>query len=406
MRGKKTVPPWLRFVPLIFADEAHQSMTDKRMPMLEDTFDPACVRMAFTATPDYSAKEDRMLSTYFPRLLHEMPVSEAFESNLLAKPKSWVHEVDVDASSVTIRAGEYDEAELARVMSSAPVFKKTCDIRYAEQYKDTGALIACTSVQEALDLQVFMRAHKPQNSVDPIVIVGDTTTAERETHLNQFEAEPGHTLIVVGTLIQGWDSKRCKLLVSLAASRSLVKSKQLFFRPLTKDGNAEGHIHLIIPRDLPGSPILPNDVFGKSVEQVEVRLTRTPISHPSTPTKASQARQTGIVVESARIAARTVIDGAELPTLVPTRDAEVKAVIQSSFTLRRGIPSRYEFTRSTFHHDLFTGTGKQLLAYLGAHTNEQYTALMQRLYPEQAADTYSIHMPELLATNLAQTNAM
>lgn len=386
----------MRHIPFVFPDEGHQGMTDLRIPMLRDVFDPACVRMAFTATPDYSDDAEDQLGTYFPELIEEMTVSEAFERELLAKPLSSIHEVDVDASTVTIRAGDYDEKKLGRLMAAAPVFQKGMDLRYAGENATAGALMTCSSIEQAEDLRDFLMAQRPAGTPEPTIIVGTTPGGAREAALNQFEAEPGHTLIVVGALLQGWDSERCKVLVDMSPSISWVRTKQKYFRPMTKSGEARARIYVLIPRGLDKTPLLPNDVFGKSIEQtyhahdgakMRGEEGRSGGTRRKTTEKTEDGDTTPIDVEHVVVKGRAIIENAEVPTLVATRNNDVRKVIESGLPIGTYIPGQGEFLATVFNHPLFTGTGKQLLRYLGAIKHDQYIALMQRLYPEAGANS-------------------
>jgi superfamily II DNA or RNA helicase len=84
--------------PLIFADEAHHTLTIERFRLLENRFSPEALRVALTATPDYD--EVRALCRFFPRLIHELPLEDALDLGLMAPLRVWVLEVDADASSV------------------------------------------------------------------------------------------------------------------------------------------------------------------------------------------------------------------------------------------------------------------------------------------------------------------
>jgi superfamily II DNA or RNA helicase len=73
-------------------------MTKLRMQALNQAFDRKAIRIALTATPDYNEK--RSLQRFFPDLIHEIDLAEAFAMELLAPTRMWVVEVDANASTV------------------------------------------------------------------------------------------------------------------------------------------------------------------------------------------------------------------------------------------------------------------------------------------------------------------
>ncbi|MBI2896155.1 MAG: hypothetical protein HYY06_21535 [Deltaproteobacteria bacterium] len=79
------------------------------------------VANALTAAPEYDA--ERTLYRFFPDLVHEMTLEEALALDLLAPVSVWVVEVDGDASSVRILAGDYLEHELVALVLAAPFFE-------------------------------------------------------------------------------------------------------------------------------------------------------------------------------------------------------------------------------------------------------------------------------------------
>jgi hypothetical protein len=73
----------------------------------------------------------------------------------------------------------------------------------------------------------------------------------------------------VGVLIEGWTSERCKLLIDLAPTLSRVRATQKYFRALTRWGDAQARVFVVVPRDLPAWPVLPSDLFGRSATDYE-----------------------------------------------------------------------------------------------------------------------------------------
>lgn len=254
------LPSPLRRATLVFVDEAHRAMTVSRMTLLRDAFDRAALRVGLTATPDYDT--ERRLGRFFPDLVHELSLGEAFALGLLAPVRVWVAEVDHAGSDVRMSAGDYDRDTLGRLMSSGPYFKAAEAFRYAPSSRAKGALLCCATRQQAHDLHQYLLRHRPPGSSAPALLLGETSRADRDEALGAFERGTIDTLVQVGVLIEGWSSPRCKLLIDLSPSVSRVRAAQKYFRPMTRDGVVEAHIYVLLPTRLPALPTLPTDLFG------------------------------------------------------------------------------------------------------------------------------------------------
>ena len=264
------LPPAIRRSALIFLDEGHHAMTASRVETIHGAFENKAIRIAVTATPDYN--QSKQLHQFFPVLIHELELFDAFQLGLLAPARMWAIEVDADASTVRFVAGDYEQETLGRLMSSSPFFKAVQVFRYAAPNINIPALIACSSRQQAYDLWTFLKKHKPQDRPLPRLILGDTSKKERERVLADFEGGLVDTLIQVGVLIEGWNSPRCKLLLDLAPSLSRVRATQKYFRVMTRDQDQEARIVVILPKYLPRQPILPIDLILKLGENIRIFL--------------------------------------------------------------------------------------------------------------------------------------
>jgi hypothetical protein len=79
-------------------------------------------------------------------------------------------------------------------------------------------------------------------------------------------------------LIEGWNSPRCKLLIDLAPTLSRVRATQKYYRVMTRDGDREARIVVLLPRDLPEPPVLPFELFGASTRYACGDLLGEPLS--------------------------------------------------------------------------------------------------------------------------------
>lgn len=380
------LPRTIRDAALVLVDEAHHAMSPARMAHLRQAFDPLAVRVALTATPDYD--EERTLCRHFPDLVHEITLEEALDLELLAPLRVWVAEVDADASRVRFLASDYDLETLGRLMSTAPFFRAAEVFRYHPDSAALPCLIACASRQQAHDLHQYLAVHRPAGRPAPRLVLGDTPPDERRCVLDLFERGEIDTLIQVGVLVEGWNSPRCKLLLDLAPSASRVRATQKYFRVMTRHAGAEARIFVLLPRDLPALPILPMELFGRSLDAYEcgALVGRDEAAGAGSP---PLDRLTATPVEGVHLRKRIVLEARlEKPALDPRRLDDVRAVLASNPAFDpEEPPAMPRFRGLLFQHRLFFGRGDFLLRWLGGRfRREDYAAFLARLYPGTGAD--------------------
>ena len=374
------LPEAIRDSALVFLDEAHHAMTSLRMGTLRGAFQVKAVRIALTATPNYD--RERQLHQFFPQLIHETDLIAAFESGLLAPARMWVAEVDVDASVVRLVAGDYEAQTLGRLMSSAPFFKAAQEFRYAESNLKIPALISCSSRQQAYDLWIYLKKHKPSNHPVPGLILGDTLAKERERLLACFESGEIDTLIQVGVLIEGWNAPRCKLLLDLAPSVSRVRATQKYFRVMTRYKDQEARIYVMLPNHLQSQPVLPIDLLLGPGEGYRCGDLLRPEDGRDRE-KDSIERPSHTPIKSVKMKTRILASASmERPALNPNDPEEILRVLASCPEFNSNPRcERSDFIRLIFRHPLFVGTGDALLRYLGvARERKAYAAFLERLF--------------------------
>jgi RNA polymerase sigma factor (sigma-70 family) len=368
---------------LIFLDEAHHAMTFKRIEALNKAFMGKSIRIAVTATPDYNGL--KQLHRFFPVLIHELELIDAFELGLLAPARMWVVEVDADASTVRFIAGDYEQETMGRLMSSSPFFKAVQVFRYTRSNANVPALITCSSRQQAYDLWNYLKKHKPGDRSVPGLILGETPGEERKRLLADFENGRVDTLIQVGVLIEGWNSPRCKLLLDLAPSLSRVRATQKYFRVMTRYGNDEARIVVILPSRLPRQPILPVDLILQPGEKYVCGDLIDSSPDVNVHNVASAAISEKSPVKSVKIKSRVIASASLMkPRLESDNPNQIRSVLAScpGFNLNL-VGGSVGFSRLFFNHELFVGSGSMLLRYLGIVNGKEYTALLARLFPEE-----------------------
>jgi hypothetical protein len=378
------LPQAIRSSALIFLDEGHHAMTSSRVETIHKAFENKAIRIAVTATPDYN--QSKQLHQFFPVLIHELELFDAFELGLLAPARMWAIEVDADASTVRFVAGDYEQETLGRLMSSSPFFKAVQVFRYAESNIKIPALITCSSRQQAYDLWTFLKKHKPQERPLPGLILGDTSKKERERVLANFECGVVDTLVQVGVLIEGWNSPRCKLLLDLAPSLSRVRATQKYFRVMTRYQEKEARIVVILPKYLPRQPILPIDLILKLGENYFCGDLINSSHKNAANTRKSVDITAKSPIRSVKIKTRVIASASLIkPNLDPDNLNQIRQVLAScpAFSLSLTFGS-LGFRRLFFNHPLFVGTGSTLLRYLGIPNGQsEYFSLMAKLFPEE-----------------------
>ena len=369
---------------LVFLDEAHHSMTDMRVNTIDNAFEDKAIRIALTATPDYN--EHRRLQHFFPELIHGLELHDAFELGLLAAARMWVIEVDTDASTVNLIAGDYEQKLLGRLMSGSPFFKAVQDFRYFESNIEIPALITCSSRHQAYDLWLYLKKQKPKNRPNPGLILGETSNRDRERLLSNFECGLVDTLIQVGVLIEGWNAPQCKLLLDLAPSLSRVRATQKYFRVMTRHENKEARIVVILPKHLPRLPILPIDLLLKPGDNYYCGDLLRPSEKYAANERVPIDKISKSPIKSVKVKTRVIASASLIkPSLNPDDPDQIRQVLATNPNFSLNMSFGYHaFCPLFFNHRLFVGTGKALLGYLKIpNKQEAYFAFLVKTFPEK-----------------------
>lgn len=381
------LPPELRYVTLVFADEAHHNMTAPRMAVMRDGFSPATIRIALTASPDYNEK--KVLADHFPELIQEITVREANYLGLFAPLKYWIVGVDADASKVDMSGADFNAQALERLVVSLPYCEAAREWRYRDENRNLPALICCPTQQAARDMFRYLNDRKPEGSKHIGLVISEIGEDVQQYFLEGFETGTFDTLVTVRILTEGWDAPQLKLLIDCAPSMSAVQGRQKYFRPLTRFGDAEARIVVLLPKNLPRVPYLPAELFGRSVaarddsDLLFRRKSKRPAVH--------QASEHEWKLKYADVDTSTHPMYEQLiapPKLDPDDESAIRKVIESAFEAEV-IPSYPLFRRTPFDCELFQGYGEQLLRYCGARPGWRgYLFFMMGLYPELGVRKY------------------
>lgn len=372
---------------LVICDEGHRSMSKMRQRVLRDGFEKDAVRIAMTGSENFN--ERRQLRFHFPWLIHKITIEEAVELEMFAETRVYVAEVDVSASTVQIVAGDLDQSGLGKIMSAVPFFEGARVYRYHGENRGKQALICCIGRQQALDLQQYLKEHRPPGTPEPVVVLEDTRN--RQAILDAFAAGKIDTLINVGVLIEGWNAPRCKVLIDLAPTCSLVRATQKYFRPMTAWEDHEAAIYVLLPKELRAVPVLPMDLFGYDRREYEQGELIAPKARREQDQKEPEKRPQMPSIAKVTLASRFLFQGLFTPPeLDPEDDKQILEVLLSSPKVtEERVPGFAAFLRMQFGHPLFQGLGQTLLRFLGISVSRkqgkwEYLEFIARYLPEAA----------------------
>ena len=231
-------------VGLLLLDEAHHSLSEKRMDAIKEFSNACCYGL--TATPAYSP--DKNLENLLGSVISEMNTVQAVKDGLLTPCKNVLlsSKIKVDLSSVSkTTTGEYNEAELEKALSQA--LKSYQENGNAKNWKNVHELIAneiavfyqnyvdetvgkvqgkkcminCRSQAEA-KLQA-----RALNKLFGKTIAGTwTTNTKDKTILNKFVHGNLPILCQVGKLSEGFDMPELDMCINYPTCSRVVEAQR------------------------------------------------------------------------------------------------------------------------------------------------------------------------------------
>lgn len=225
-RRREWLMQWLDAAPgtvLVFWDEAHETMwTNFADWLLQQTATrPNVIHVGLTATPDRLKRSEGMADVCDSLASGLLP-GQAMEQNFLV----WDRYVDVpltgvDLTALKIKTGDYDEAQLADLMSQ-PATILTAVNAYQTHAADRTAIAYCVNVKHAQALdQAFRLA-----GVRSAVIHGESPDDERKEALEALDTGRLQVLCNCAIAIKALDVPRVKCILF---SRP-TKSRALWFQ--------------------------------------------------------------------------------------------------------------------------------------------------------------------------------
>ena len=231
-------------VGLLLLDEAHHSLSEKRMDAIKEFSNACCYGL--TATPAYSP--DKNLENLLGSVISEMNTVQAVKDGLLTPCKNVLlsSKIKVDLSSVSkTTTGEYNEAELEKALSQS--LKSYQENGNAKNWKNVHELIAneiavfyqnyvdetvgkvqgkkcminCRSQAEA-KLQA-----RALNKLFGKTVAGTWTTDTKDkTILNKFVNGNLPILCQVGKLSEGFDMPELDMCINYPTCSRVVEAQR------------------------------------------------------------------------------------------------------------------------------------------------------------------------------------
>jgi hypothetical protein len=154
---------------------------------------------------------------------------------------------------------------------------------------------------------------------------------------------------------------------------------------MTRDGDTQARIVVLLPTNLPAAPVLPIDLFGALPDFVHGRLIERAADGGGADELVEDARTP---IEGVTLASRIVASGAiARPALDPGSTADIRAVVASCAEFDAATCGLGTFATLMFRHPQFAGRGDFLLRWLRVPlTREGFDRLITGLYPDAAGD--------------------
>lgn len=200
-------------VTLVIYDECHRSLAPSYQRVASHYEALGATLVGLTATP-YRG-DGRGLGGSYRKLFVVAQPRELVAEGFLMAPRVFTHPVKPDLSKVRVVAGEYDQAELARVVDRGDLLGNLVDhwLRLA-----AGVRTVCFAANVAHSRRIvaaFVAAGVTAEHLD-----GETPDEDRAAILGRLER--GETLLVsnVGVLCEGWDQPCVKACILAKPTKS------------------------------------------------------------------------------------------------------------------------------------------------------------------------------------------
>ena len=207
---------------LIIVDEAHlipekgDGMYRNFLRRMKD-HNPELRVIGLTATP-YRLTSGPICApdNVLNKICFEVGVKELLQQGFLCPLRSKASRQEIDASGLHVRAGEFIESEVDKLMNTGDLVAQACSeiISYARERK--AVIIFCCSIDHAQNVLAHIRKHDSTAEA----VFGDTLPSFRAEILERFKAGKIKFLVNVGVLTTGFDAPNIDCVVLLRPTAS------------------------------------------------------------------------------------------------------------------------------------------------------------------------------------------
>lgn len=207
---------------LIIVDEAHlipekgDGMYRNFLRRMKD-YNPELRVIGLTATP-YRLTSGPICApdNILNKICFEVGVKELLQQGFLCPLRSKASRQEIDASGLHVRAGEFIESEVDKLMNTGDLVAQACSeiISYARERK--AVIIFCCSIDHAQNVLAHIRKHDSTAEA----VFGDTLPSFRAEILERFKAGKIKFLVNVGVLTTGFDAPNIDCVVLLRPTAS------------------------------------------------------------------------------------------------------------------------------------------------------------------------------------------
>ena len=212
--------------PMLFEDEGHHALTDKRLPLL----DHFRYVISWSATERFSVR--KAVSNHIENCIHYMHLREAIEWGLLAPVQVRLIKTDVDLSNVSWSMGKYDEKEFLNTVRRQGLAEKSAELHRLNHPNEIG-IGFCQSVDEA---RYFADVYRSKGISSEAVSGYDSKNFVRDA-MNAHRAGTIQMAFCADLLTESYDNPLITVVHGLTPSYSPVLTEQSRSRGLTLDPN-------------------------------------------------------------------------------------------------------------------------------------------------------------------------
>lgn len=279
-----------RMFDLVVADEAHHALGPGAQWALEQLMgqSPDALLLGFTATPEYSNKEERRVATVFEQVIHRLDLREAIQRGILASVRWDFFTVPMeeirDFTGARVLGGDYTP-ELLRRLNTEERNREA--VRYVERALASGrqTLVSCLPIDPKTGIRHLHQMADLINAAHIQIPARDQTTGElsasdmvtavaraidgqippeeRRQLLDDFRTSRIHVLTFVDVLKEGVDLPNAKVLINLRPTRSPVLETQRVGRILRPSGQEAWVVEARDPLGWEAEPYTMDHVMGE-----------------------------------------------------------------------------------------------------------------------------------------------